>query len=627
MAHTPGECSVCCEPTIRPVLVVGDPVCSDCFNKHVRVKFIDALRFEHSYPVTWGDNRLKPQDFLEYLPSDFMTAWLEREKEYQIQPADRVYCQHQRPNNQTTEVCNHFFGSKVEAAGKTFDCPDCHHLTCGTCREAIHGDQQKHTCQANGSATNSQDTFQGQKRGRDYQLCPDCSVGYWQADGCNVMRCETPSCYRHKIKFCFLCGEKASHYGGHFAPGQPCVMFGRPGPRGIYAPDRPRPDVRGVANRPRPQARHDVPGAAAGLEEQVAAARAELLQRMRRADERALQFDPFARLDAHQREIVADAQFEARHARREAARLEMMAERFGQQGQPEDAALRLFHAALANGHADDVQVHRGPMPRVDGLPPPGFHHPNLLFMPRPDMPRPDMPRPDMPRHDMPLPDIPRPDMPRADVRRAPRLPVLPRAPRADQGGQRGNEARAQPAQRPQGRGNWFVDRIANLRGRFARLFGEAIPDVPVGPGAAAEDEARGQNQQGAQRPNREMPPGVLEAMGRENRALPLDGPMNLRPLRPRADANAAIHLALFPAAAVPDIIEEDFAMRQALLQEAQRDFAEAMRHLDDLPMQARHGLVDVLDDLHNLAGNLRRPVREVRRGNEGRRDGPARGEE
>ncbi|KAI7647342.1 hypothetical protein KC319_g11647, partial [Hortaea werneckii] len=378
--------------------------------------------------------------------------------------------------------------------------------------------------------------------------------------------------------------------------------------------------------RPRPQARHDVPGAAAGLEEQVAAARAELLQRMRRADERALQFDPFARLDAHQREIVADAQFEARHARREAARLEMMAERFGQQGQPEDAALRLFHAALANGHADDVQVHRGPMPRVDGLPPPGFHHPNLLFMPRPDMPRPDVP----------LPDIPRPDMPRADVRRARRLPVLPRAPRADQGGQRGNEARAQPAQRPQGRGNWFVDRIANLRGRFARLFGEAIPDVPVGPGAAAEDEARGQNQQGAQRPNREMPPGVLEAMGRENRVLPLDGPMNLRPLRPRADANAArhladanaaIHLALFPAAAVPDIIEEDFAMRQALLQEAQRDFAEAMRHLDDLPMQARHGLVEVLDDLHNLAGNLRRPVREARRENEGRRDGPAREEE
>ncbi|GAB1725970.1 hypothetical protein NU195Hw_g5403t2 [Hortaea werneckii] len=131
-----------------------------------------------------------------------------------------------------------------------------------------------------------------------------------------------------------------------------------------------------------------------------------------------------------------------------------------------------------------------------------------------------------------------------------------------------------------------------------------------------------------------MPPGVLEAMGRENRALPLDGPMNLRPLRPRADANAArhladanaaIHLAHFPAAAVPDIIEEDFAMRQALLQEAQRDFAEAMRHLDDLPMQARHGLIDVLDDLHNLAGNLRRPVREARRGNEGGRDGPAHG--
>ncbi|KAI7286969.1 hypothetical protein KC345_g867 [Hortaea werneckii] len=605
MAQTSGECSVCFEPTNRPVLVVGDPVCSDCFNKHVRVKFIDALRFEHSYPVTWGDNRLKPQDFLEFLPGDFMTAWLEREKEYQIQPADRVYCQHQRPNNQTTKICNHFFGSKIETTGKTFDCPDCHHLTCGTCNEAIHGDQRKHTCQANGSATNSQDTFQGQKRGHDYQLCPECGVGYWQVDGCNVMRCETPSCYRHKIKFCFLCGEKASHYGGHFAPGQPCVMFGRPGPRGIYAPDHAREGVNRVVNRPGPQAGHNGPEAAAGLGEQVEAARAELLQRMRRADERAMQFEPFARLDAHQREIVADAQFEARHARREAARLEMMAERFGQQGQPEDAALRLFHAALANGHADNVRVRRGPMPRFDGLPPPGFHHPNLLLVPRPD------------------------------PQRAQRLPVPPRAPRVDQGIQGGNEVRAQPAQRPQGRGNWFADRIGNLRGRLARLFGEAIPDAPVGPGAAAEDEAREQNQQRPQRADRGMPPGVLEAMGRVNRARPLDGPMNLRPLCPRADANAArrladanaaLHLALFPAAAVPDIIEEDFAMRQALLQEAQRDFAEAVRHLDDLPLHARRGLIDVLDDLHNLAGNLRRPVREARRGDEGR-DGPARGEE
>ncbi|KAI6842516.1 hypothetical protein KC340_g454 [Hortaea werneckii] len=587
MAHTQGECSVCFEPTNHTTLVAGDPLCSDCFNRHVRVKFIDALRFEHSYPVTWGDHRLKPQDFFEFLPGDFMTAWLEREKEYKIQPANRVYCQHQRPNNQTTEICNHFFGSKIETMGKTFDCPDCHHLTCGTCSEAIHGDQQKHICQANGSATNSQDTFQGQKRGHDYQLCPECSVGYWQADGCNVMRCETPSCSMHRIKFCFLCGEKASHYGGHFAPGQPCVMFGRPGPRGIYAPEHPREEVDRVVNRLGPHVEQADAGAAARLGEEVEAIREQLLlQRMRRADERVPRFDAFAQLNAQQREIVADAHFQARHARREAARLDMMAERFGQQPQPEDAALRLFHAALANGHAGDVGVRRGPLPRFDGLPPPGFHHPNLLFMPRPD-----------------------PD-------RARRLPALPQAPRANQGGQRGNEARAQPAQRPQGRGNWFGDRLVNLRARLARLFGEAIPDVPVGPGAAAEDEARERNEQGPQRPNREMPPGVVEALGRENRPLPplpLDGLMNPRQLRPRADANAALHLAQFPAAAVPDIIEEDFAMRQALLQDAQRDFAEAMRHLDDLPVQARRGLIEVLDDLHNLAGNLRRPVREARR--------------
>ncbi|KAI7221702.1 hypothetical protein KC333_g1622 [Hortaea werneckii] len=582
MSHKQGECSVCFEPTDNPILVVNDPLCTDCLDQNVRVKFVDALRFEHSYPVTWGDTQLKPQDFLEFLPGDFMTAWLEREKEYQIQPADRVYCQHQRPNNQTTEICNHFFGSKAESKGKTFDCPNCHHLTCGTCSEAIHGDQQKHTCQANGSATNSQDTFQGQKRGHDYQLCPRCGVGYWQVDGCNVMRCETPSCIMHSIKFCFLCGEKASHYGGHFAQGQPCVMFGRPGPRGIYAAEhRPadRAEIDRIMRRLDAHAGDDDPVPAARL---VGGARAELLQQMRRADERALPFDPLARLDV-----------EARHARRQAARFEVMAERFGQQAQPEDAALRLFHAALARGHAGDVQVPRGPMRPFEGLPPPRFHHPQPFFMPRPD--------PDRARGIQALAG-------------APRAGNEARVLRADQGGQVGNEVRAQPAQRPAGRGNWFADGIANIRARLARLFGEAIPDVPVGPAgaaAAAENVAGKPHQQRPPRPDREMPPGVLEALGRENRPLPLDAPpMNLRPLRPRANANAALHLAQFPAAAVPDIIEEDFAMRQALLQEAQRDFAEAMRHLNDLPLPARRGLIEVLDDLHNLAGNLRRPVRD-----------------
>lgn len=373
-------------------------------------------------------------------------------------------------------------------------------------------------------------------------------------------------------------------------------MFGRPGPRGIYvAEHRPadRAEIDRIMRRLDAHAGDDDPAPAAGLGEQVGGARAELLQRMRRADERAQPFDAFARLDAHQRELVADAQFEARHARRQAARLEMMAERFGQQAQPEDAALRLFHAALARGRADDVQVHRGPMRPFEGLPPPRFHHPQPFFMPRPD--------PDRARGIQALAG-------------APLAGNEARAPRADQGGQVGNEVRAQPAQRPAGRGNWFADGIANLRARLARLFGEAIPDVPVGPAgaaAAAENVAREPHQQRPPRPDREMPPGVLEALGRENRPLPLDAPpMNLRPLRPRADANAALHLAQFPAAAVPDIIEEDFAMRQALLQEAQRDFAEAMRHLDDLPVQARRGLIDVLDDLHNLAGNLRRPVRD-----------------
>jgi len=146
-------CDICMKDKIpfTFIRVDTDRVCQDCFDEHIKPKFLDALRFEHSYPVRWGTSTLEPQSFLVHLSKDYLETYSEREKEYKVLPAQRMYCKHRRqatdearassskePNKaseQAVEECGHYFGTKAEAAGQTFVCEKCKGLTCGTCIE------------------------------------------------------------------------------------------------------------------------------------------------------------------------------------------------------------------------------------------------------------------------------------------------------------------------------------------------------------------------------------------------------------------------------------------------------------------------------------------------------------
>ncbi|TKA21719.1 hypothetical protein B0A50_08714 [Salinomyces thailandicus] len=254
------ECTVCLEASTEHITILENAVCIDCVTTSILPQFHAALRFEHAYPPTWGTTPLNPIAFLHYLPAGFLTRWLEREEEYRTPPHQRIYCQHlhpaplppsatvtpslassspsptsETPPSPPQEICNHFFGSPANLLGSLtpHTCPTCTSLTCETCELPIpNPTAHQPSCPApDPTSTDNASPFATLTRGADYQLCAGCALPAELKDGCNCVAC--PKC---RTETCFLCGSAAEHYGGHFAVGQPCVLFGRPGPQGIHAP-------------------------------------------------------------------------------------------------------------------------------------------------------------------------------------------------------------------------------------------------------------------------------------------------------------------------------------------------------------------------------------------------------
>lgn len=63
--------------------------------------------------------------------------------------------------------------------------------------------------------------FEGLEKGKDYQSCPSCRRRIELSDGCNHISCVCGT------GFCFLCGERAQHYGQHWRRGG-CPQFNHP---------------------------------------------------------------------------------------------------------------------------------------------------------------------------------------------------------------------------------------------------------------------------------------------------------------------------------------------------------------------------------------------------------------
>lgn len=73
----------------------------------------------------------------------------------------------------------------------------------------------------------SLDSVKDQTRGKDYQVCPNCSKIVTLRDGCNHIICVCLT------GFCFICGKEVAHGSDHWAytQGTPstCPRFGQPG--------------------------------------------------------------------------------------------------------------------------------------------------------------------------------------------------------------------------------------------------------------------------------------------------------------------------------------------------------------------------------------------------------------
>ncbi|KAK5126811.1 hypothetical protein LTR85_009745 [Meristemomyces frigidus] len=237
------QCTFCLEDMPgKLVNVAGDKICHACFSTAIKPMFIDALKYEINFAVTWGAAVL-----------DFKIEWRQKRKEYETPFAERTYCKHRflsRANPRRALIasgvktaeevgdkmreCGRFFGTKAETKGRTLTCLRCFGHTYGTCGEPLARDGDGvHECVKPASASKAEeaDPLEGMAKGKDYQKCPSCDCVVGLEDGCNTIVCAMPRCRAH---FCFICGEKALHSSDHWAAGKPCPRWNQPGAENAF---------------------------------------------------------------------------------------------------------------------------------------------------------------------------------------------------------------------------------------------------------------------------------------------------------------------------------------------------------------------------------------------------------
>ncbi|TKA83598.1 hypothetical protein B0A55_00406 [Friedmanniomyces simplex] len=244
------ECGICAydkEEGEPYVSAAGSPVCKECFLSDLKPQFEAALNDEEDYPVPWAKADLQPSDFPTF-DDDFLARWEARVKMYKTPKNERVCCQQLyhdvagakkactsavyerlRRDDVETGQCLNFLGVAKETKGTILTCPSCDGSSCGTCGFPLDpsGETQEHKCDPSklGAEPDIDKTL---LRGRDFQICPGetCRRYYGLWEGCNAMICT--KCRTH---FCFICGERAEHDGGHWGANKPCQRWNQPGSR------------------------------------------------------------------------------------------------------------------------------------------------------------------------------------------------------------------------------------------------------------------------------------------------------------------------------------------------------------------------------------------------------------
>lgn len=170
------ECQTCCEQYDSPEVKpwIVEDDWTTICPNCIVGRFEQALENDYSWPARWGAEELNVRDFAGILHCDLLAAALDKEDEYAARVDD---------------------GVSVEA-------------------------------------------LEGQVRGSDYQLCPQCSKVIALEDGCNHIVC---LCMQN---FCFICGQEAFDGSNHWVPGG-CPRYGKVGSRRVvYDHDPGEPDHR-----------------------------------------------------------------------------------------------------------------------------------------------------------------------------------------------------------------------------------------------------------------------------------------------------------------------------------------------------------------------------------------------
>lgn len=262
------QCGVCFDAfdKDKPIEIGDNTMCRDCGRGLLAERFEAALQNEFE-PARWGPTFLDANDFADLLEPVLMQKWNAAKLERDVPLKMRVYRRHkvagdgvgeiaeklsvtnldgpeapgrsepagkEKPETEVLTECGKFIGDRSEAGYPVMvSCIKCQGVVYCSCKAAVTKDQTHDFCNAEASPV-ADELFSDMKRGKDWQLCPQCGLQVERSDGCNHMTC--PSCQE---EFCAICGVHAEGDSGHWQRSvSSCPKYNHPDDeRGLFEDD------------------------------------------------------------------------------------------------------------------------------------------------------------------------------------------------------------------------------------------------------------------------------------------------------------------------------------------------------------------------------------------------------
>ncbi|KAM3419351.1 hypothetical protein BST61_g5282 [Cercospora zeina] len=207
------DCMICCEEVSSNdfIFIHDDLACHGC----VKQVFTNAILSEANYPPVWAGHTLPLTEYQHILGTSLSAEFARKAAQYDVPWSERVVCKNQSGHTTGGDVfVGRLHANETDVATTTTttikSCHECTHDFCMLCAEHVQPSTNAHHCKAAKTDSN----FKGLTRGKDYQLCPGCSMAIQLRDGCNHVIC---TCSRD---LCFICGQEAQANSNHWVPGR-----------------------------------------------------------------------------------------------------------------------------------------------------------------------------------------------------------------------------------------------------------------------------------------------------------------------------------------------------------------------------------------------------------------------